>query len=164
MQSDEAVAAAALLPPAAAGVELSAASLSGGDLPGTAAVAVVGSDGLLRLCRLPSAPGEPLEVLLELTLGLGQVQGLRLCRAAACGSNEAVLWVADSEGSVHAISLDSGDIRATFTADLPTRGARVVALSGNSSHLAALLVLDSLEPQLVAAQYPVLPRTSAVEL
>ncbi|CAE7426843.1 unnamed protein product [Symbiodinium necroappetens] len=156
MQSDEAVAAAALLPPAAAGVELSAASLSGGDLPGTAAVAVVGSDGLLRLCRLPSAPGEPLEVLLELTLGLGQVQGLRLCHAAACGSNEAVLWVADSEGSVHAISLDSGDIRATFTADLPTRGARVVALSGNSSHLAALLVLDSLEPQLVAAQYPIL--------
>ncbi|CAE7819414.1 unnamed protein product [Symbiodinium sp. CCMP2592] len=157
MESDQAVAAAALLPLAQGGAELSAASLSGGDLPGTAAaVAVVGSDGLLRLCRLPSSPGEPLEVLLELTLGLGQVQGLRLCRAAACGSNEAVLWVADSQSSVHAISLDSGDIRATFAADLPTRGARVVALSGNSSHLAALLVLDSLEPQLVAAQYPIL--------
>eukprot|EP00438_Fugacium_kawagutii_P015898 Skav226671 [mRNA] locus=scaffold861:248489:251374:+ [translate_table: standard] len=106
---------------------------------------VLASDRTLRFCRLPVLPSLSLEVLLELPMS--EVTALRL--------DATVLWAVQTS-QVLAISLRSGETLAQFDTNLPS-GAAIVGLTGNNSHLVAMIVQEGHEAQLVVTPYPELP-------
>eukprot|EP00930_Biecheleria_cincta_P001270 TRINITY_DN102410_c0_g1_i1.p1 TRINITY_DN102410_c0_g1~~TRINITY_DN102410_c0_g1_i1.p1 ORF type:complete len:1071 (-),score=164.59 TRINITY_DN102410_c0_g1_i1:35-2935(-) len=137
------------------------------------AFVLAANGGELQLCRVPAqanasrGPPAVMDVLAKLTpedkeSRPREVRGLHLCQTGCAG--EAVLWTADDDSVVWAIGMESSQVRARFQTR-PEHGRRIVALTGNSTHLVAALTLAGQPAVFVAAPYPALPEVvSPLEL
>jgi len=162
------------LPSQFAGNRLSAATVvvaSNGSMARLSSTAFVlaGSDAELQLCRIPAqakasrGAAASLDILAKLTPedkeGRPQkVRGMYLCQTG-CAS-EAVLWAADDDSTVWAISVESSQVRARFRTK-PEQGRSIVALTGNSTHLVAALAASGQPAAFVATPYPELPNLAS---
>eukprot|EP00933_Yihiella_yeosuensis_P017519 TRINITY_DN14605_c0_g1_i1.p1 TRINITY_DN14605_c0_g1~~TRINITY_DN14605_c0_g1_i1.p1 ORF type:complete len:213 (+),score=13.33 TRINITY_DN14605_c0_g1_i1:46-639(+) len=129
-----------------------------------ATVLALQSGGLL-LCHSPTSTdatkSQSLEVLADLTPRVkrhSEVGGLHLCLAGDCGMAEAVIWAAQTNGIVQAISLGTGQVLTTLRSVFPVSiGGRLISLTGNSSHLVAAITSPGRPGSVVISQYPQLP-------
>lgn len=87
---------------------------------------------------------------------------------AGCGgAEEPVLWIAAAGGHIAALGLSSGQVLETFGSPLGGTGASVLALTGNSSHLVAVVAggAEGLgrRPEVFSVLCPALPSAASSE-
>jgi len=147
--------------------------------PLSTVVVVVGQDGGTKLCV---AVADRLKVIARLAPPWGN-RGVGGIHISAGGADEPLLWAADRDGAIAAVGLTTGHLRAMFRApiSLPPpqprpqqsfdlRGAEasqvhndadrdresVAALTGNSTHLVAVITFDNGQPLGFSTPYPLL--------